>query len=864
MKLQTLTLNGTTYDSFPDKDAVKTDQLQNAIDDALAQAKESGEFKGDRGADGEPGKSAYEYAQDGGYTGTEEEFATKIAKEIPDALPNPHPLTINGKSYNGSEAVDIQITGGTTSDNILLGQTPLTLLSDANVRLVGSGDYTYSVKGKTFADLTNMQVQSYGATLTEKENYIEIVTPDSTNWYDKYIVLKFDGLTVGESYIFVVVGMGLDTSNRISNGYYQIRSGTNTDLGRISDDAASVNSVQFTATTTNIEVRCYAAKDYYYNIGYRTARVGDIYLNNASEGTDRTSIIDDSGTFTNTYALGQLSKGVTITSTPSCEVYSVNSGGSSSSDVSTSLTGKTVVCFGDSIFGMYTGDTSAPAYAAKKTGATVHNVGFSGCRMSVHPYTGYNEFCMYALADAIASGDWSAQDANASNGSSNCPEQLAILKGIDFAEVDAIVIHYGTNDFTGGSGVPLDNESNPKDCNTLCGALRYSVEKLLSAYPKMKVFVSLPAFRYWTADDGTVTYSDTYKNGIGKVLPDYVKALAETANEYNLPVIDCYYGLGVNKINASTFLADGVHHNVEGRKLLGEYIGAKLIADGDTFYGTGSSNGGSASIDVTAEVGQTIVVEEVDANGKPTKWKAADYQPRTHWTDETVVLPETTVECVEMDGVMLGGLPEFAPFKYGETYEVMYNGTKYTLDGFDSYTDDQRLTGVGNIAALGFIGGDANAPFIVATQSEYDGEEWVTQWVVMSLDGSVNVTLSITKVNVTPIPIQYVGNAFPYYVKVYQTTGSTAGSESDYSCSETVSNLEAIYKSGRHIALLLELTDVDNEIVYNNYYQLMLVMSVSTSPRLMFAFSRAILDNPTEALIATPQEDGTYTISDRL
>ena len=46
------------------------DKMEVAIDDALTQAKESGEFDG---------KSAYSYAQDGGYTGTEEEFAAKLA-----------------------------------------------------------------------------------------------------------------------------------------------------------------------------------------------------------------------------------------------------------------------------------------------------------------------------------------------------------------------------------------------------------------------------------------------------------------------------------------------------------------------------------------------------------------------------------------------------------------------------------------------------------------------------------------------------------------------------------------------------------------------------------------------------------------
>lgn len=39
--------------------------------------------KGDNGEAGADGKSAYAYARDGGYTGTEEEFAEKLAREIP-------------------------------------------------------------------------------------------------------------------------------------------------------------------------------------------------------------------------------------------------------------------------------------------------------------------------------------------------------------------------------------------------------------------------------------------------------------------------------------------------------------------------------------------------------------------------------------------------------------------------------------------------------------------------------------------------------------------------------------------------------------------------------------------------------------
>lgn len=54
--------------------------IDPAVDAALAEAKESGEF------DGAPGKTAYQYAQEDGFTGTEEEFAEKLAKEHPKKI----------------------------------------------------------------------------------------------------------------------------------------------------------------------------------------------------------------------------------------------------------------------------------------------------------------------------------------------------------------------------------------------------------------------------------------------------------------------------------------------------------------------------------------------------------------------------------------------------------------------------------------------------------------------------------------------------------------------------------------------------------------------------------------------------------
>ena len=71
--------------------------------------------KGDTGATGADGKSAYQYAQDGGYTGTEAEFATKLAAE---KFANPNALTFTGAvtgSYDGSAPVSVEIPSGGSS-----------------------------------------------------------------------------------------------------------------------------------------------------------------------------------------------------------------------------------------------------------------------------------------------------------------------------------------------------------------------------------------------------------------------------------------------------------------------------------------------------------------------------------------------------------------------------------------------------------------------------------------------------------------------------------------------------------------------------------------------------------------------------
>lgn len=96
--------------------------------------------------------------------------------------------------------------------------------------------------------------------------------------------------------------------------------------------------------------------------------------------------------------------------------------------------------------------------------------------------------------------------------------------------------------------------------------------------------------------------------------------------------------------------------------------------------------GGGADIDVTAEVGQTIIVKEVDANGKPTAWESADYQPRTHWSEEGLVqvslLPKYRSTLYSEYG-FYGFVLVFNEYATESTYltsvhSIEYDGVEYT------------------------------------------------------------------------------------------------------------------------------------------------------------------------------------------
>lgn len=245
-----------------------------------------------------------------------------------------------------------------------------------------------------------------------------------------------------------------------------------------------------------------------------------------------------------------------------------------------------VVNLGDSIFGVNPCCFDISTIAQEKSGFNFANSGFGGSQASTYPDSSapYYSFNLWKLADAIYASDFTEQDASAAaieqtDGSILYVQRLTILKSVNFDTVKLITIAYGTNDCS--KNVALDNENDLYDKTTFCGALRYSIEKLYSRYPGIKIaLISPPYGRKGTNNEYS---TDVWTNSLGLKLIDYVNAMKDVADEYHIPFFNHYSNMGINDYNWNQYLRDGTHLSlINGANLIGAKVGQEvsgLLAD---------------------------------------------------------------------------------------------------------------------------------------------------------------------------------------------------------------------------------------------------------------------------------------------
>lgn len=228
---------------------------------------------------------------------------------------------------------------------------------------------------------------------------------------------------------------------------------------------------------------------------------------------------------------------------------------------------ETIVNLGDSIFGLEQGVTSVSSYLATYTGATVINGAFGGTMATAHSAEKWQVFDFVALTQAIASKNWTNQEAHINDADipAYFKNTVTKLKNTDFTQVDIVTIAYGTNDFASSVSV-----------NDYQTALITGINNLLSAYPNLRIVLIAPCWRYWAGENGAIITPDSHTNANGVKLETFVNTCINLATAYNSPGVNPMKTMGILGRNYAQWFADNdtVHPNAKGRKML-----AKLIAN---------------------------------------------------------------------------------------------------------------------------------------------------------------------------------------------------------------------------------------------------------------------------------------------
>lgn len=238
----------------------------------------------------------------------------------------------------------------------------------------------------------------------------------------------------------------------------------------------------------------------------------------------------------------------------------------------------TIVAFGNAPFADdRDSEDSLANIIQDMTGATVINcsVGDSylaadGATLSadIAPMDAFN-FYWLTTAFCLRNNDFVYQDIFNTLGD-NMPEDgleaYETLMDIDFNTVDVIVLMYDGNDYLAGHNMYSDQ--NDTDIQQFTGNMCAGIDLIKETYPHIRIIVMSPTYAFAINEEGEYVSSDKYRYG-QDVLSTYVIKQFGYAYDRSVTFVDNLYGT-IHEDNASQYLTDHLHLNVEGRKLVAE------------------------------------------------------------------------------------------------------------------------------------------------------------------------------------------------------------------------------------------------------------------------------------------------------
>ena len=164
--------------------------------------------------------------------------------------------------------------------------------------------------------------------------------------------------------------------------------------------------------------------------------------------------------------------------------------------------------------------------------------------------------------------------AGFANGTANGSGINSVVRNNEknIASADLIILEGCTNDFKLNVRLGDINDIGAEfDSSNFTGALQDSIEFIYSANPKARILCICDPHR---SNDGYTSFST---NTAGLKLTDYIARMIEVCEMYSISVLNWFAESGINLLNLSYYLKDGLHPNDNGYKLLGNITAKKVL-----------------------------------------------------------------------------------------------------------------------------------------------------------------------------------------------------------------------------------------------------------------------------------------------
>ena len=186
------------------------------------------------------------------------------------------------------------------------------------------------------------------------------------------------------------------------------------------------------------------------------------------------------------------------------------------------------------------------------------------------------------------------------------PRQVGLLEKEHGADVDAILILMGTNDYNMGvptgewytetiesvlAGSDMREPATMQfrkrrtlvmDNATMKGRMNIALKLIKEKYPCCPVVLMTPLRRGWfQIDEGNVQPEETYQNRAGEYLDAYVDAVKEAGNVWSVNVIDLHAVSNMDPLHGQDFYYQGgndlLHPGAEGSRHLASVLYYQLL-----------------------------------------------------------------------------------------------------------------------------------------------------------------------------------------------------------------------------------------------------------------------------------------------